>query len=145
MDSNAESDILTAATIGDQVVLPTADYLELPQYKNADPDDGAKLAMQCRACHSFERDGPAVAGPNLHEIFGKPVAAAPGYPYSPALTGADFIWTPHALDAWLASPAQFLPGNFMAYAGLQNAEDRDALIAALVRLTTEDSDMTEGD
>jgi cytochrome c len=137
--------VLTAKTLGEQVVLPTADYLELPEYRDADPEYGTRLAMQCRACHSFEPDGPAIAGPNLHGIFGKPVAAATGFPYSPALAAADFIWTPLALDAWLAAPQQFLPGNRMAYPGLREADDRNALIAALLRLTTDDGVRQPGD
>jgi cytochrome c len=134
---------LTAATLGQQVVLPTADYLQLPRYRNADPQYGSDLAMQCRACHSFDAGGAGPLGPNLYGLFGRPAGAIDGYPYSPALAGASFYWTPRALDAWLAQPARFLPGNSMAYAGLRNPEDRDALIAALLRLT-EAPDTAEG-
>lgn len=126
---------LTAATLADQVVLPTADYLRLPRYRNADPEYGRNLAMQCRACHSFEEDAAGPLGPNLYGLFGRPAGSVDGYPYSPALTDASFYWTPPALDAWLAQPSRFLPGNSMAYAGLADQEDRDALIAALLRLT----------
>jgi len=126
---------VTAATLGAQVVLPTADYLLLPEYRNADPEYGARLVMQCRACHSFEPGGPAVSGPNLHGIFGRPAGDADGYPYSPALAEADFIWTPEALDAWLAQPMRFLPGNRMVFPGLNEQGDRHAVIAELLRLT----------
>lgn len=130
-----EPAMLTGATLGEQVVLPTNDYLQLPKYGSADPELGQRLAMQCRACHTFERGGPHLNGPNLHGFFGRPVASAPGYTYSPALQEADFIWTPEALDAWLAQPAAFLPGNRMAYMGLNEQSDRDAVIAALLRQT----------
>ena len=126
---------MTAATLGEQVVLPTDDYLRLPRYAEADLETGQRLAMQCRACHSFDRGGPNLLGPNLHDFFGRPVASTPGYAYSPALREAEFIWTPEALDAWLAQPAAFLPGNRMAYAGLNDRADRDAVIAALLKLT----------
>lgn len=129
------SAVITAGTLGDQVVLPVADYLKLPQYKNADAEYGQGLAMQCLACHSFEKGAPSPVGPNLQGFFGRPVAAVDGYPYSPALREADFIWTPLALDAWLAQPARFLPGNRMVYAGLKDQDDRNAVIAALLRLT----------
>jgi cytochrome c len=125
---------LTAATLGQQVVLPTTDYLQLPRYRTADPEYGSSLAMQCRGCHSLEA-GAAGLGPTLYELFGRPAGAIDGYAYSPALADAGFYWTPRALDAWLAQPSRFLPGNSMAYAGLRNPEDRDALIAALLRLT----------
>lgn len=136
-DPAAESEpgVVTAATLGAQVVLPTADYLKLPEYANADPAYGARLAMQCRACHSFEQGGPSVSGPNLYGVFGRPAGDVDGYPYSKALAEADFIWTPEALDAWLVQPVRFLPGNRMAYPGLREQSDRNAVIAELLRVT----------
>jgi cytochrome c len=127
--------VVTAATLGAQVVLPTGDYLKLPEYESADREYGARLAMQCRACHSFEPGGPSISGPNLYGVFGRAVGGVDGYPYSQALAQADFIWTPEALDAWLAQPTRFLPGNRMAYPGLRKQEDRNAVIADLLRLT----------
>jgi cytochrome c len=116
--------------------MPARDYLRLPKYATADAELGQRLAMQCRACHTFERAGSHVNGPNLHGFFGRAVGSAPGYAYSPALQAADFVWTPEALDAWLARPAAFLPGNRMVYAGLQDQSQRDAVVAALLRDTT---------
>ena len=138
-DVKSEPGVVTAASLGAQVVLPTADYLELPEYQKADPEFGARLIMQCRACHSFEPGSPSVSGPNLHGVFGRPAGDVDGYPYSPALAEAGFIWTPEALDAWLAQPWAFLPGNRMAYPGLADEGARDAVIAELLRLTV-DSD-----
>jgi cytochrome c len=125
----------TAASLGEQVVLTAGDYRQLPQYRAADIGYGRNLAMQCRACHSFEEGAPGSLGPNLYGLFGRPAGSVDGFPYSPALTAANFTWTPQALDAWLAEPSRFLPGNSMVYAGLRNREDRDAIIAALLQLT----------
>lgn len=136
-EASLEPARLTAATLTEQVVLPTGDYLRIPKYANADAELGQRLAMQCRACHTFEAGGPHLNGPNLHGFFGRPVGAAPGYPYSPALAEAEFLWTPSALDAWLAQPAAFLPGNRMAYVGLNDQSDRDAVIAALLKQTSD--------
>jgi len=134
-----DPNIVTAATLGAQVVLPTADYLKLPEYANADPAYGAQLATQCRACHSFEQGGPSVSGPNLFGVFGRQAGEVDGYPYSEALAEADFIWTPEALDAWLMRPMRFLPGNRMAYPGLREQSDRNAVIAELLRVTDDSS------
>jgi cytochrome c len=134
-DQMTEPGVITAATLGAQVVLPTADYLKLPEYANADPAYGARLATQCRACHSFEQGGPSVSGPNLYGVFGRQAGEVDGYPYSNALAEADFIWTPEALDAWLMQPMRFLPGNRMAYPGLREQSDRNAVIAELLRVT----------
>ena len=133
-EGESEPAYVTAETLGEQVVLPTADYLELPRYREANAEYGNSLAMQCRTCHGFER-GAAGLGPSLFGVFGRKAGSLDGYPYSPALADASFYWTPRALDAWLAQPGRFLPGNSMAYAGLRNQEDRDALIASLLRLT----------
>jgi cytochrome c len=130
-----EPGVMTAATVGAQVVLPTSDYLKLPEYQNADREYGTRLAMQCRACHSFEPGGPSISGPNLYGLFGRGVGKVDGYPYSTALDEADFIWTPEALDAWLEQPTRFLPGNRMAYPGLREKGDRQAVIAEILRLT----------
>lgn len=132
----SDANLLTASNLGEQIVLPTDDYLQLPQYRNADLARGERLVMQCRACHSFEEGGQNIIGPNLHGFFGRRVASVVGYPYSPAMSQSDFIWTPQALDAWLAEPTAFLPGNRMVYGGLRNAEDRYSAVAALLRLTT---------
>lgn len=134
-DDASPTAYLTAATLGEQVVLPAADYLELPRYRDADAEYGSRLAMQCRACHSFGPGAAGPLGPNLYGLFGRAAGSQDRYPYSPALADANFYWTPRALDAWLAQPTRFLPGNRMAYAGLRNQQDRDALIAALLRLT----------
>lgn len=131
----SEPPLPTAASLGEQVVLSTADYLEMPRYRDASVEYGNNLAMQCRACHTFDKGASGSLGPGLYGLFGRPVGSVDGYPYSPALASASFYWTPRALDAWLAQPSRFLPGNSMAYAGLHNQEDRDALIAALLRLT----------
>jgi cytochrome c len=143
VEATQEPGVVTAATLGTQVVLPTGEYLKLPEYRNADREYGARLAMQCRACHSFEPGDPSISGPNLHGVFGRAVGDLDGYPYSRALADADFIWTPEALDAWLAQPTIFLPGNRMAYPGLRKQEDRNAVIAELLRLT--DDSAAQGD
>lgn len=135
--NHEETSSVMATTLDDQVVLPTADYLKLPQYKNVDVEYGRQLARQCLACHSFEKNSAGPAGPSLYGFFGRPVGSVDGYAYSAALTNASFIWTPRALDAWLAQPARFLPGNRMAYAGMANQDNRNALVAALLQLTND--------
>ena len=59
------------------------------------------------------------------------------YSYSDALQEADFVWTPRALDAWLAQPARFLPGNRMSFPGVSQASDRTDVIAYLLEATSE--------
>lgn len=128
---------LTAETLGTQNVLTRDEYLSLPEYRDADPEFGMRLSMQCRACHSLDAGGPHLIGPNLHGFFGRAAGSVAGFPYSRAMRSIDFTWTPRALDAWLASPGDFLPGSSMSFAALADESDRRALIASLLRQTGE--------
>lgn len=130
--------LLTAATLGEQAVLSVPEYLSVAPYSTADRTNGAKQAQVCRACHSLDKGGPSMIGPALHGFFGLSAGSREGFEYSPVLRDADFIWTPRALDAWLAQPGRFLPGNRMTFAGVLKSSDRDDLIAFLLEATTTD-------
>jgi cytochrome c len=129
---------LTAATLGEQSVMPAADYLAQAPYAGADRDNGQRLAQMCKACHTFGKGGVNMVGPNLFGFFGRPAGSVAGYAYSAALQEADFVWTPRALDAWLSQPARFLPGNRMSFPGVSRAEERTELIAYLLEATSRD-------
>lgn len=129
---------LTAATLGEQTVLSVSEHLAAAPYATADRSKGAKLAQVCRACHSFDKGGANMIGPALYGFFGADAGSHEGFEYSPALRSADFVWTPRALDAWLAQPGLFLPGNRMTFAGVSRQADRDALIAYLMHVSTAD-------
>lgn len=128
---------LTAATLGEQQVRAPSEYLSEAPYVSASPQLGERLLMQCRACHTLDEGASHSLGPNLYGMFGRRVGTADGYGYTRALRDAEFVWTPRALDAWLGRPQQFLPGNAMAFGGLNHADDRAAVIAALLRQTAD--------
>ena len=138
IESGPARPILTAATLGEQVVLSAEEYLAAPPYAGADRARGERQAQICLACHSLDKGGQRRVGPGLHEFFGTQVGTREGFAYSAALREAEFVWTPRALDAWLAQPGRFLPGNRMTFAGVMRQEDRDALIAYLLDVTTAD-------
>lgn len=129
---------LSAATLGEQTVLSVSDYLALEQYRSANRNKGERQAMICKACHSFDAGGPNMIGPALFGFFGKGAGEQAGFDYSPAMRAADFVWTPRALDAWLAQPGRFLPGNRMTFGGVSGQQDRDDLIAYLLVKTSAD-------
>ena len=128
---------LTAATLGAQSVRPAADHLAQAPYAGADRDNGQRLAQMCKACHTVGKGGVNMIGPNLFGFFGRPAGSVAQYSYSSALREANFVWTPRALDAWLAQPARFLPGNRMSFPGVSRARDRTDLIAYLLEATGE--------
>lgn len=135
-DRAAAEALPTAATLGEQAVLTPSDYLSEPRYADASRERGAAYARVCRACHSLQQGGPHMIGPALYGFFGSAAGSRDGYEYSPVLANADFVWTPRALDAWLAQPGRFLPGNRMSFAGLMQQSDRNDLIAYLLAATT---------
>ena len=128
----------TAATLGEQVVLTAAEYLETEPYVSANRSKGERQAMLCKACHSLNKGGENMIGPALYGFIGKNVGTREGFEYSAVMRNADFVWTPEALDAWLAQPGRFLPGNRMTFAGVPDRQDRANLIAYLLEATTTD-------
>jgi len=90
---------------------------------------GRMVYLLCRSCHSLDAGGSHLVGPNLHGIVGAPAAEKAGFSYSRALTDAGLVWTEDVLDAWLARPADLVPGNDMVFAGLSSERDREAVIA----------------
>ncbi len=126
----------SAATLGVQVVLTTGEYLATEPYAAANQRNGERQAQVCRACHSLDRGGPNMIGPALHGFFGTRAGTRSGFDYSAAMRNADFAWTPEALNAWLAQPGRFLPGNRMTFAGVYRQQDRDDLIAYLLQATS---------
>jgi len=138
---SGDAPLPTAATLGEQAVLSTQEYLAAEPYAAASQSRGEKQARICRACHSLEKGGPNMIGPALFGFFGKEVGTRSGFEYSAVMRNASFTWTPEALNAWLAQPGRFLPGNRMTFAGVSKQGDRDDLIAYL--LTATSADMTE--
>jgi len=100
-------------------------------YNTADLEDGRRQFGLCRSCHTVVEGGPNMTGPNLHGVFGRPAGAVEGYRYSDALQNADFVWDAERLDAWLANPRTYLPGNRMTFVGLDDPKKRIDLIAYL--------------
>ena len=92
---------------------------------------GGKQFRTCIACHSMSA-GEHLTGPSLHGIFGRNAGTAPGFRrYSPALKSSGAVWDAETLDAWIADPARLVPNNWMAFAGLKDAQARADLITFL--------------
>jgi cytochrome c len=73
-----------------------------------------------------------MTGPSLAEIWGRKAGTVKGFTrYSKAFKQADIIWDEHSLDAWLANPRGYLPGNRMTFRGLPDESQRRDLIAFL--------------
>ncbi len=112
---------------------PSLEFAALPApYNTANYAAGNRTWKLCQSCHLTADGAGNLVGPNLHGLFGRPVASAPGFDYSPALKAETFTWTPEQLDDWLANPRTFVPGNRMSFSGVRRPEDRLAVIAYLM-------------
>lgn len=92
---------------------------------------GEQIFKRCVACHTIDAGGKNGIGPNLHGVVGRAVAAVPGFAYSPAFKAKGGVWDNATLDAFLVSPARAIPGNRMAFAGINDAAEREALMLYL--------------
>lgn len=119
-----------AAAAPDPVILAALAALPAP-YNGADYANGRKVFAQCRTCHTLVAGGPNQVGPNLHGVFGRTAGTVAKFNYSAALKGSGIVWDADKLNAWLADPKGFLPGNRMAFAGVKQADDRRDVIAFL--------------
>jgi cytochrome c len=100
-------------------------------------DRGAELFRACVACHTLKRDAENRAGPSLNHVFGRRIATAPGYNFSPALKKLDIVWNAETIGKLFEiGPSRYTPGTKMPEQRIQDAADRAALIRFLERATT---------
>jgi len=97
----------------------------------ADPAAGhALFDRTCRNCHSLDV-GVNKVGPSLWHVIGRPSASVEGFAYSDAVKQLHGIWTPEALNLYLADPRGEVHGAKMFFKGLKDPQDRANVIAYL--------------
>ena len=94
----------------------------------------AVFTQQCGVCHSAAKGGPAIVGPTLFGVVGRPAGSVKGFGYSSAMKAAGFSWSAEKLHEYVAAPSNVVPGNHMPYAGLKNPAQLDDLLAYLATL-----------
>lgn len=98
---------------------------------------GERAYQKCFACHATEPGRNDLAGPSLHGIVGRPVAAEPNFEYSAALKSfaqANPVWTKRLIDRFAADPEALVPGTSMAFHGMPDPAERAALLDYLESL-----------
>jgi cytochrome c len=103
-------------------VLRSADYLKGKQ----------SFQSRCSACHTLADDSGDIAGPNLWGVFDRIAGSKSPFTYSETLRAADFQWSPERLDAWLADPKGYLPGNIMGIPEAVPEEERTNIISFML-------------
>ena len=95
----------------------------------ADPKQGEADAALCKVCHTFDKGGAALVGPNLYDVIGRKIASVEGFNYTSALKAHEGAWTYELLDTWITNPQAFAPGTMMAFPGIADAKKRANVIA----------------
>jgi len=103
-----------------------------PALSQASPNmHGKLLFLRCASCHSIGDSGGGRIGPNLQGVVGRKAGSLAGYSYSAAMKAQNFAWDDAMLDRWLTDPNAVVPGTAMAFGGISNPDDRQAIIAYL--------------
>jgi cytochrome c len=102
---------------------------------NADVGRGENAAKKCAACHTFNKGGRPLVGPNLWGVVGRPKASEPGFNYSAAIKSKGGNWTVDELNQFITNPKGTIPGTNMTFAGVPRASERADIIAYLNSLS----------
>jgi len=95
----------------------------------ASPEAGQDAFKKCLQCHTPDKGGRNLVGPNLWGVVGRKMATVQGFPYSDAMKNKGGEWTWDALATYVHDPKAAIPGNKMAFVGVKdNAELADLLI-----------------
>jgi cytochrome c len=98
----------------------------------ADPARGKSVfAAQCAMCHTANKGGPPILGPNLYGVVGRKAGSVGGYNYSPAMKASGLVWSESELEIYLSAPRANVPGTRMTYGGLKDAGKLADLIGYL--------------
>jgi cytochrome c len=117
-----------------QAAVPAA--VSLPKLlATADPKKGEGLTKACSACHAFDKGAAAKVGPPLYGVVDRPVAQVAGFAYSDALKAKGGNWTFDALNNFIGSPKNAIPGTKMTFAGEKDPAKRADILAYLRTLS----------
>jgi cytochrome c len=123
---------LLRQTLGAAALVAGFAFLAASQASAGDAAKGKSVfAQQCAMCHTANRGGPAILGPNLFGVVGRRAGALAGYSYSPHMKAAGWVWSDEKLTAYLGAPRDMVPGTRMTYGGLRDLAKLADLIAYL--------------
>jgi cytochrome c len=97
----------------------------------ADVARGENSAKKCAACHTFNKGGRNLVGPNLWGVVGRARASEAGFNYSAAMKAKGGNWTIDDLNQFIQAPRATIPGTNMTFAGISRGSERADVLAYL--------------
>jgi cytochrome c len=101
----------------------------------ANADAGKAVFKKCLACHTADKGGRNLVGPNLWGVAGRKIAEAPGFNFSEAMKKHPGTWSWDELTKYLHSPVGAIPGNKMQFPGVKDNTDLADLLVFLRTLS----------
>jgi cytochrome c len=98
---------------------------------SADAGRGQKSFNKCVSCHTVEKGGKILTGPNLFGVIGREKGSVEGFNYSAAFRKLKGPWTIDEISEFLKNPKSKVPGTNMTFAGVPRASERADLITFL--------------
>jgi cytochrome c len=115
-----------------KLLLPLLVLAASPAYAQ---QTGKQLFVQkCGVCHADPAlaTAPSRIGPPLKGVVGRKAAAVPTFTrYSPAMKRFGKPWDAATMSTYLAGPQKVVPGTTMAFVGVKDQAQRDAIIGYL--------------
>lgn len=120
--------ILAAGFLAGMVMTPA---LASEDEYQGDPEKGAKAFAVCRSCHTADKGGKNLVGPNLYGIMDRGVAKLEGYSYSAALkekAGEEgFTWNEETVSEFIKNPQAYIKGTQMNVRVPQEKKRKDII------------------
>lgn len=98
-------------------------------------EEGESVFRRCQACHQVGEGAENKVGPQLATMIGRVPGTVEDFQYSEAMVAygeENGPWTEELLLTYLEDPRGIVKGTKMAFAGLKDEADRQAVIAYMV-------------
>jgi cytochrome c len=97
----------------------------------ADVGRGEAAAKTCVTCHTFDKGGRNLVGPNLWGVVGREKGSVTTFNYSAAMKKMKGRWTAEEISDFIRQPKSMVPGTTMTFAGISRASQRADVILFL--------------